>query len=565
VQRRTKAALLTALILIATQPLALSFLLPLFVLLYLRTPSHAIQSDSPDQPLSATHGPLVIRRWSFLSVGISAAIGTIGYVLVCILSGSWDEPRRITTLFAALDILVAAGFALIAPNLDWLAPPTGDRRALKTGLLTLGLAALALWQGSVLVQDWRFRPTDRLAVYETLGQWIQDHTLPVETIAAQQAGWVGYLSHRAAAPLPDTSHPHALVAELDDRRPDYCVALNTLAWRGVRAQPWFQAHYEEIHQLASPYDATTPLTVFRYAPTPFDEGEISGTKAAFAFDTGEQIELRGYRLGSRRVTPGEPLYLTLFWHAETPLPQPLLLTVRLIDLATGRVWAKVESAAPGGLATDLWNAGTRLDDRLTLSPPADIPPGDYVLDMAFYLPNGRPLPVRVGRGGAGQTAATRLVLVRISRPPSVSTAPLAPDHPFSATFGSEIELMGYDVAERVAPGETLRVALYWHARGPVPVDYKVFVHLLGSEGEQIPIAQDDSLPVGWTYPTTRWRPGETIRDEHLLAIPSSAPRGDYWLVVGLYDSDTGERPPVRDSTGGDVAERRVTLQPIQVR
>jgi hypothetical protein len=468
-------------------------------------------------------------------------------------------------LFAALDILVAAGFALIAPDFDWLAPPTGDKRALKTGLLTLGLAALALWQGSALAQDWRFRPTDRLTVYETLGQWMQDQTLPTETIAAQQAGWVGYLSRRAAAPLPDAFQPLALIAELDDRRPDYCVALNTLVWRGVRAQPWFQAHYKEMHQLASPYDAATPLTVFRYAPTLFDEGEISETRAAFAFDTGEQIELSGYRLGSQRVTPGEPLYLTLFWRAETRPPQPLLLIVRLVDLATGRVWAKAESAAPGGLATDLWNAGTRLDDRHILSPPGDIPPGDHALDVAFYLPNGRPLPVRVGRGGTGQTAATRLVLARISHPPSVSTVPLVPDHPFGATFGSEIELTGYDTADQVAPGEMLRVALYWHAQAPVPVDYKVFVHLLGPEDEQIPVAQDDSLPVDWTYPTTRWRPGETIRDEHLLVVPPSAPRGDYWLFVGLYDSETGERPPVRDSTGGDVAERRVMLQQIQVR
>lgn len=536
---RAVAALVAVLVLAAAQPLALLFILPLFVSVRLRTPS-------------------VPTHWSFL-------VGVASYGLACALVGSWDEPRLTAPLLAALDLLVAAGFALLVPRFDRLALPAADKRVFKGILLVLGLVALVFWQGSVLVQDWQFRPTDRLALYEALGQWLRDHTLPTETVAAKDAGLLGYLSDRTSLSLPDTGQAQELILAIDRERPDYCIALNSLAWQDVQAQPWFLEHYKEVYQLASPYDAATPLTVFRYAPTPFDRGEVISTTVVFASDAGERIELTGYRLDSQRIIPGEPLHLTLYWHAVTTIRQPLLLAVRLIDPATDEVWTQVENPTPGGLASDLWSAGTLLEDRYSLVPPAGIPPGDYVLDIAFYLPSGRPLLVRADKQHpmGGKMVGPSLVLTKTNHPPNVSVLPLTPDHPLNVTFGSEIELVGYDVPERVAPGETLRVALYWHALQPVSLEYKVFVHLLGP-GDQ-PLAQDDTEPVSWTYPTTRWQPGETIRDEHLLTIPSSAPRGDYWLDVGLYDSATGERPVVYDAAGNEITDRRVILQQIQVR
>ncbi len=180
------------------------------------------------------------------------------------------------------------------------------------------------------------------------------------------------------------------------------------------------------------------------------------------------------------------------------------------------------------------------------------------------MPNGRPLEARAG-DETKVTTGTRFTLTRVYRPPSVSAVPLTPDHSFSATFGSEneIELLGYDVAARAAPGDRLRVALYWRTLQPALPGYKIFVHLLDDGGQLL--AQSDGVPVGWTYPTTSWQPGETIRDEHLLEIPPTTPRGDYRLIVGLYDAATGERPIVRDAGGNEITDRRVTLRQVEVR
>lgn len=525
VQKRTRAALITTLLLGVTQPLALSFVLPLLII---------------DRVLESAA--------TLPHISISTAFGAACYALVVILSSGWHDLRLSVPLWAALDLLVAAGFAALTPRLE--------RRVLHRAIVVLSLAALVFWQGNGLIQDWRLRPADRLALYKSIGQWLHENSLPAETVAAQQSGLIGYLSQRTAMPLPDTARSSALVADLAEALPDHCIALNDLAWAGVRSSPWFQERYERIYQLASPYDAVSPLTVFRYTPTPFDEGDVISTTAVFGDPTG-LIELTGYRLDSQRITPGEPLHLTLYWHAIAAIQQPLRLSVRLVDPGDGQPWLHIENPAPGGVETDLWPVGTQVMDRYTLFPPAHIPPGDYALDVSFHLPSGETIPAPSGTG------ETRQVLASLNHPPTVSSAPLAPDHQLKAIFGDEIELLGYDVQERAAPGDTLRVALYWHALQPVPIDYKVFVHLLGPE--DAPIAQDDSIPVGWTYPTTGWQPGETIRDEHLLVIAPSTPRGDYRLIVGLYDPDTRERPAVHDAAGDEIVNGLVTLQQIQVR
>jgi len=236
--------------------------------------------------------------------------------------------------------------------------------------------------------------------------------------------------------------------------------------------------------------------------------------------------------------------------------------VQLTSSETGEVWARAENFAPGGLATDLWNAEARLTDQYALMAPPDLPSGDYVLDVALYQRNDDTQPVYSGQRGEAMRREP-LRLAQLYQPTNVSTSPPTPDHLISLAFGDEIELVGYDLPERVAPGDRLRVALYWHALRPAPTDYKVFIHLFDISDQLV--AQDDSVPVNWSYPTTSWQPDEYIRDEHVLPMDPSLPRDDYTLYVGLYDAVTGERAVVRDAARGALPESRVLLQSVQVR
>jgi hypothetical protein len=96
-----------------------------------------------------------------------------------------------------------------------------------------------------------------------------------------------------------------------------------------------------------------------------------------------------------------------------------------------------------------------------------------------------------------------------------------------------MRLVGYDQSPSSArPGETLTVTLYWQPQSEIEFDYSSYAHLVDEAGRGI--TQSDHQPGGDYYPTSLWRPGEVLRDSHLLTIPQNVMPGVYRLVVGMY-------------------------------
>lgn len=88
-------------------------------------------------------------------------------------------------------------------------------------------------------------------------------------------------------------------------------------------------------------------------------------------------------------------------------------------------------------------------------------------------------------------------------------------------------------------GDVFLAGLQWQALAPISQRYKVTLQLLDA-GNQV-IAQHDGEPGGGSQPTDNWAPGQTIRDNHGLALPLGTPPGVYRLIVALYDRDSGQR------------------------
>jgi hypothetical protein len=74
--------------------------------------------------------------------------------------------------------------------------------------------------------------------------------------------------------------------------------------------------------------------------------------------------------------------------------------------------------------------------------------------------------------------------------------------------------------------------------------YRIFLHLLQPDGSLL--VQADGEPADWTRPTTGWAVGEVVLETRTLEIPADALPGEYRLVAGLYDPDTGQRLPLPD-------------------
>ncbi|MDY7041908.1 MAG: glycosyltransferase family 39 protein, partial [Chloroflexota bacterium] len=76
-------------------------------------------------------------------------------------------------------------------------------------------------------------------------------------------------------------------------------------------------------------------------------------------------------------------------------------------------------------------------------------------------------------------------------------------------FAEGVTLVGHEV--EVGTDGALRVSLRWQATETITTDYIVFVHLL-DDGRIL--AQSDTRPGEGYYPTSWWRPGDVVLDEH---------------------------------------------------
>ena len=122
-------------------------------------------------------------------------------------------------------------------------------------------------------------------------------------------------------------------------------------------------------------------------------------------------------------------------------------------------------------------------------------------------------------------------LVRVVGP--AAAAP--PAQLAESTFGNAIRLAGYDVAsDALKPGGAVEISLQWQPITRLDADYTTFVHLVNANGDKI--AQSDHRPGGAYYPTSLWKPGETLVDRHTLALPEDLGPASFMIVVGLYDN-----------------------------
>ena len=125
--------------------------------------------------------------------------------------------------------------------------------------------------------------------------------------------------------------------------------------------------------------------------------------------------------------------------------------------------------------------------------------------------------------------------------------------PQTANFGDVLTLQGYTVTnpQRKA-GEPIELTLFWQrgtAEVPQPAPTKggplaLFVHLSGEDPAQI-VAQYD----GWGTAVSGLEPGDIITQNITLSPPADTPAGDYFLRVGLYSPQTGQRFPLADGSG----------------
>lgn len=112
--------------------------------------------------------------------------------------------------------------------------------------------------------------------------------------------------------------------------------------------------------------------------------------------------------------------------------------------------------------------------------------------------------------------------------------------PRADRFGDNLRLTGFGLAAaRVVPGDIVQVVLAWQADDS-PANLAVFLQLLNGANQVI--SQRDA-------PLT---PANLADNRHGIFIEPGTPPGQYRLIAGLYNSQTGQRLPVAGN--GDFVE-----------
>ncbi|MGI5914827.1 MAG: ArnT family glycosyltransferase [Anaerolineae bacterium] len=281
------------------------------------------------------------------------------------------------------------------------------------------------------------------------------------------------------------------------------------------------------------------------------------------YDSGgnDLITLRGYEILTPELFPGDELHLRLYWQAHTPPEQNYVLGIQLVNPDERRVGGLDTHPGMGLYPTSRWKPGEVLVDDYFV-PVSDQVEGPIAaaLRVGLYQDvHDNLLPPR-DYLGRDLSPATHITRVRIA-----AAAPIRhkPAHPLAVQFDDRVILTGYDLVPD-AGSDGLGLTLYWECLAPLNHPYTVFVHLVDESGAVL--AQADGQPMGNSFPTTYWQPGDRIRDERTISLDDIRimPDSIFRLLVGFYDEADRRLPVTSDHAASQATADAAIIGPFHI-
>lgn len=341
---------------------------------------------------------------------------------------------------------------------------------------------------------------------------------------------------------------HGLVALVPMALP---LAIGAASAGGVLAAPRWRGAIGGL-------TLTTAIAVWLVAVNPLTRGGVPPDFQIVVADAPRQVEalfdgeleLLGYAVPGE-ARPGDIVPIEIFWQAHAPLRENLIAFVHAIGRDGQHLGGYDGPPVGGGFPTNLWRPGeiVRAPYRIRIDRAATVP---TAMRFAVGLRGPGEMGVIPARDAAGRPidGAPTLGPIPLRWPiePSAST-------PSAVHFERGPELIGWELPAASRPGQRVHGTLTWRATAPIGRDLTVFVQMLGAER---PVAQWDAPPLGGSYPTSMWRPGEVITDRFELAIPADLAPGQYPVIAGLYTQPDIRRLAVDGADHAALGSMRVS-------
>jgi hypothetical protein len=203
----------------------------------------------------------VLLAWSLMSFLLFTDLLVTGYL--------WYY----APLVPAFAVLVAEGMRALSNGLVRIRLP----HALQAVTLVVLIAGLLV---PLLADDLSlaWRPDPRTPVYEEIGRWIADHSLPNATVGALEVGIIGYYAQRRVVDFggliqPEVarhlglsgSYAETAAWAIGQQRPDY-VALDPKAFSDLVGSDWFADAYAPIRTFDN--HQTRSMTLYERGEAP---------------------------------------------------------------------------------------------------------------------------------------------------------------------------------------------------------------------------------------------------------------------------------------------------------
>lgn len=236
------------------------------------------------------------------------------------------------------------------------------------------------------------------------------------------------------------------------------------------------------------------------------------------------------------------LTVDLAWQALSELDQDYRCSLRLQD-STGKDIAWEKDVIAPRYPTSHWQTGTVIGERYALPLDDSLPAGEYNLLIAIG-------------GESGQIIGRQTMPVHLDGSAAAAPALSEIHFPVDIVFGKQIWLLGYTPRQE---GNQIEFDIYWQALQTMPINYKLFAHLIRPSDGEI-VAQHDWMPRNWSYPTSLWDRQELFVDQIPLNI-DGVESGTYQLAIGVYEPE-GDRLTAVTGTGVPAADGRAILKEL---